>query len=222
MSDNADLLETIPTYTQAQLPKPGILVTSLDDNGCASPIDVQITDIQTLGLRPVPLSTLRNREASFYFLSANSAIGAYEQLTKGQPVDQFWAKSDVHFEHLNELAKTAFHAPSQLLVRAYFLSSGFTSLKADVNQFVGLAKQLPGLEFANGNVLRCFLSLWLYGYAPRPLSRLTAVKKTSLRHGCCGQFDADFLPEYDQKKLYDVYSLPLCSVDVDNCRKYGA
>ena len=87
MNDNAELLGTVPTYTQAQLPKPGILVTSLDDTGCASPTDVLITDIQTLGVRSVPLSTLRSREASFYFLSANSAIGAYEQLTRGQPVD---------------------------------------------------------------------------------------------------------------------------------------
>lgn len=124
MSDSTDLLGTVPTYTQAKLPKPGILVTSLDDNGRASPLDVQITDIQTLGLRPVALSALRNKEASFYFLSANSAIGAYEQLTRGQPIDQFWAKSEQHFERLNELAKTAFHAPSQLLVRVYFLSSG--------------------------------------------------------------------------------------------------
>ena len=45
MNDNAELLGTVPTYTQAQLPKPGILVTSLDDTGCASPTDVLITEI---------------------------------------------------------------------------------------------------------------------------------------------------------------------------------
>lgn len=83
MNDSAELLGSIPTYTQAKLPKPGILVTSLDDSKRTAPTDVLITDIQTLGLRPIPLSTLRNREASFYFLSANSAIGAYETLTRG-------------------------------------------------------------------------------------------------------------------------------------------